>query len=562
MSQNLYIESIAEARQLREIAEANARNKIIDAITPQIRKLIEKKLLSDEDDNESAEDSDSIDLVDANDDSASGELVGSETDSINPRTTNIEDVEDDDMSEFEDDDDFASNQKGAQINLDDDGKISLTLDDVEIVVNQKSKTFEGVEDRATSRRKLKSTAQRAKIFEMKYKLFNIMLEKEIKNGLSVNDNKKFVQILETLQRQAVKLKSDAILTEGSSKVIKNLDKLIKEMKMSRKRMNNNVFDFLFEMAEDDVKEGGHLASEADDMDEADDMGESYDLGEADEKEDSEPDVDAAIEALETALSALKGEGDDEGEGDMDMDMDMDMGGDDEEESEPSDDDEDSKNEGRNPTYEIDESVLRRELRRMKRLSEVTSGVEDPKFTARAFGGGDVEDEMFIDVDEDTLLNVLADELGRVKFKGGRMHEAAHRRAVPPRRNNETAALRSKLREYETMTESMKSQLVEMNLFNAKLLYANKLMQNKNLTQKQQRAIVEALDNAKTLREAKLLYKSLTESLNKGSARSLQEGSTRTLGSSSRSTQSAQVRPTSSGVEVDRWAVLAGIASKK
>jgi hypothetical protein len=113
-----------------------------------------------------------------------------------------------------------------------------------------------------------------------------------------------------------------------------------------------------------------------------------------------------------------------------------------------------------------------------------------------------------------------------------------------------------------MTESMKAQLVEMNLFNAKLLYANKLMQNKNLTQKQQRAIVEALDNAKTLREAKLLYKSLTESLNKGSARSLQEGSTRTLGSSSRSTQSAQVRPTSNGVEVDRWAVLAGIASKK
>jgi hypothetical protein len=239
-----------------------------------------------------------------------------------------------------------------------------------------------------------------------------------------------------------------------------------------------------------------------------------------------------------------------------MDLDMEMPEDEGEE----DKDEEPKNEG--DMYEIDEAVLRRELRRMKRLSEVTSGVEDPKHSARAFGGGDVEDEMFIDVDEETLLNVLADELGRVKFKGGRMHESPARRAVSPRRDNETAALLTKLKEYETMTESMKAQLVEMNLFNAKLLYANKLMQNKNLTQKQQRAIVEALDNAKTLREAKLLYKSLTESLNKGSARSLQEGSTRTLGSSSRSTQSAQVRPTSSGVEVDRWAVLAGIASKK
>jgi hypothetical protein len=551
MSQNLYIESIAEARQLREIAEANARNKIIDAITPQIRKLIEKKLLSDEDEIESPEDSELIDSNPEEDsDLESGEIVGVEPDMPNPRTTNIEDVEDEDeMGEFGDDD-LMGAQKGAQINVKDDGKISLTLDDVEIVVNQKSKTFEGVEDRATSSRNLKSTAQRAKIFEMKYKLFNIMLEKEIKRGLSTSDQKKFVQILETLQKQAVKLKSDAILTEGGSKDIKNLDKLIKEMQMSRKRMNNNVFDFLFEMAEE-TNEGGYPTMEADEADEK--------LKEADEKaEDAEPDVDAAVEALEKALAALKGEdaGDEEEEPGEDMDLDMEMPEDEGEKEE----DEEPKNEG--DMYEIDESVLRRELRRMKRLSEVTSGVEDPKHSARAFGGGDVEDEMFIDVDEETLLNVLADELGRVKFKGGRMHESPARRAVSPRRDNETAALLTKLKEYETMTESMKAQLVEMNLFNAKLLYANKLMQNKNLTQKQQRAIVEALDNAKTLREAKLLYKSLTASLNKDSARSLQEGSTRTLGSSSRSTQSAQVRPTSSGVEVDRWAVLAGIASKK
>ena len=297
------------------------------------------------------------------------------------------------------------------------------------------------------------------------------------------------------------------------------------------------------------------------MHEEDEMPVEEALEEADEKDEGEgePDVDKAIDMLEDALAALKGEGGDEGEDDM-GDL-GDLGGEGEDDAEGADEGEDEeKNESQ--VYEIDESVLRRELRRMKRLSEVTSGVSDPKFTARAFGDGDVEDEMFIDVDEETLLNVLADELGRVKFKGGRMHESAHRRAVSPRLDNETAALRSKLREYETMTESMKSQLVEMNLFNAKLLYANKLMQNKNLTQKQQRAIVEALDNAKTLREAKLLYKSLTESLNKGSARSLQEGSTRTLGSASRSTQSAQVRPTSNGVEVDRWAVLAGIASKK
>ena len=115
------------------------------------------------------------------------------------------------------------------------------------------------------------------------------------------------------------------------------------------------------------------------------------------------------------------------------------------------------------------------------------------------------------------------------------------------------------RQYRQAIANLKTQLVEMNLFNAKLLYANKLMQNKNLTMKQQKAIVEALDNAKTLREAKLLYKSLTESLNRKSSKKLTEGSLRTLGSSSRSTRSAQ--PASNGVEVDRWGVLAGLNGK-
>jgi hypothetical protein len=118
-------------------------------------------------------------------------------------------------------------------------------------------------------------------------------------------------------------------------------------------------------------------------------------------------------------------------------------------------------------------------------------------------------------------------------------------------------MKRSLSEHRRAVSALKGQLTEMNLFNAKLLYANKLMQNRNLTAKQQRAIVEALDNAKTLREAKLLYKSLTASLNKGTKRSLREGQVRRpVGSSSRSTRSGS--PATSGVEVDRWAVLAGL----
>ena len=99
----------------------------------------------------------------------------------------------------------------------------------------------------------------------------------------------------------------------------------------------------------------------------------------------------------------------------------------------------------------------------------------------------------------------------------------------------------------------------MNLFNAKLLYVNKLMQNRNVGSKQQRAIVEALDNAKTIREAKLVYESITRSLN--NKKSLSEGTRRVLGSSSKPTRRGSSAVNESA-QTDRWATLAGINKSK
>ena len=44
MSTNIYQEAIAEAKKLRDIAEQNATNKIVEAIAPRIRRLIEQEL--------------------------------------------------------------------------------------------------------------------------------------------------------------------------------------------------------------------------------------------------------------------------------------------------------------------------------------------------------------------------------------------------------------------------------------------------------------------------------------------------------------------------------------
>ena len=314
-------------------------------------------------------------------------------------------------------------------------------------------------------------------------------------------------------------------------------------------------------------------------------GEEMDL--EDEGGEAEVDPDAAQGAVEDLIAAvgLDLEVVPAEEGEEEMDEEGEEGDEEEIEFESQlygeADEEEDTNEA-DEVLEIDESLLRRELRRLKnsrnrtnrRIREETSGVDEPSQSADAFGGGDVEDEAFVDVDEDTLLNALADELGDAPMptvgagsgstdampEGRRRRARARARQSRTNESRQNRALKGKLTDYKKAVGSLRGQLTEMNLFNAKLLYANKLMQNRNLSPKQQRAIVEALDGAKTLREAKLLYKSLTNSLGRTRSRSLKEGATRrTSGSSSRSTRSAS--PAQNGVEVDRWAVLAGISGK-
>ena len=185
--------------------------------------------------------------------------------------------------------------------------------------------------------------------------------------------------------------------------------------------------------------------------------------------------------------------------------------------------------------EIDENMLKREISRMKRLRE-----GEAKDMASHFGGGSLEGEMFVDgVD----LNKL--------------HEMKIKAAKVVRKNR---MLESKLSQYKKALRGMKGQLAEMNLFNAKLLYANKLMQNRDLSIKQQRHIVESLDEAKTLGEAKILFESLTKSLVRPAntrGGNLTEGaSRRPMSSSSRPVRSAQ--KLNESVALDRWATLAGI----
>lgn len=583
----LYDEALVDAQKLREVAENAAKQQILETITPRIRQMINSRILFE------AKDETEESIEDVSDISSPVELddISSEED-LEPEMP----PEIDSMS-------LSSGESGdlsgsPKVVINNTGDIKIKTTESRSFGDDLNDSPEKILERAKARIQV---ARNLKSLDERFTVFKKSLSESKGKTVSRRQRMKLNHTYRKLVSEAVSLKSNLDMLScggGTQRLERKLISTLKEMRTMSNRTKKNIFDFLFEgednrttrrksLSEAELKlsksDADALKGKIEGMGDDDDLTLTLDLGGGDEapegdeeeldldlgggedeepeaeepKDDDEDDDDQEDEGDEMdemhdmdEMHYDEGYGMDEAHDDMDeMHDDMDeMNYDEGYGMDEAHDDMDET------VYEIDESALRRELVNLKSLRESRNkrsirenAAED---MAGHFGGGEVLGDVFYDIDEDKLINVLADELGSMKS-----------RPKPPTSKHESVKVQAALKEaaeYKKAAQQLQGQLVEMNLFNAKLLYANKLMQNKNLNLKQQRAIVEALDNAKTLREAKLLYKSLSESLaRRGQASgSLSESVNRTVGSSSRSTRSAQ--PTSNGVEVDRWAVLAGI----
>ncbi len=74
------------------------------------------------------------------------------------------------------------------------------------------------------------------------------------------------------------------------------------------------------------------------------------------------------------------------------------------------------------------------------------------------------------------------------------------------------AVESDLAEAMETIETLKAQLSEVNLLNAKLLYVNKVFKANNLTESQKVNIIAAFDKAETVKEVKLVFETVSESV--------------------------------------------------
>jgi hypothetical protein len=130
---------------------------------------------------------------------------------------------------------------------------------------------------------------------------------------------------------------------------------------------------------------------------------------------------------------------------------------------------------------------------------------------------------------------------------------------------EVANLQAELKEAINVIKSLKGTINEVNLLNAKLLYANKLFRGYNLTNEQKVKVVENLDRTTSVREVKLVYATLSESMKfTGTERKVAAKKTVTEGFASKvqaSTAPKKEIISESNDLANRFKQLAGIINK-
>ena len=155
---------------------------------------------------------------------------------------------------------------------------------------------------------------------------------------------------------------------------------------------------------------------------------------------------------------------------------------------PAEDEEESLEEGEDEEYEeAPKTEARRKKNKMKMMEE--EGDEEAS----------MEDDEEVDLEE--IIRALREEDEEGEGEDTERAEKAE----------------EELEEAYKVIRFLRGKLNEINLLNAKLLYVNKLIKKEGLTESQKVKIIETFDRAKNVREAKLIYTTLAESVNKKSA---------------------------------------------
>ena len=188
--------------------------------------------------------------------------------------------------------------------------------------------------------------------------------------------------------------------------------------------------------------------------------------------------------------------------------------------------------------------------------------EDPKvvMTTEEEESKEETDEV-IDLEE-----ILREMEADMKKDDEDMNEDEMKDPAKPGQNGSLRAetLQKELNEAYSTIKSLRSTINEVNLLNAKLLFANKLFRAHNMTNEQKVKVIETLDRTKSVREVKLVYATLAENLkpvttNKVAKKSISEGMASKVVKSTKPAAPAQKQVIAESADfADRFRKLAGI----
>lgn len=292
--------------------------------------------------------------------------------------------------------------------------------------------------------------------------------------------------------------------------------------------------------------------------------------------DKEDDKDAEIAELKARLAELEGEDSEEenpfakaeGEDEMgmdDMSMDSEMGDDSmdmDSEDEESEDDMDLEaiireleasikgdDETEEGMYEAEEEEEAKNENLADGSEAGTDKGETPKVvvTNEAEEDDKEDDEKVVDLEE--ILREMEADMKDDKDK------------VDEEKEEDEKEMKVELNEAYKVIKSLQKTINEVNLLNAKLLFANKLFRAHNMTNEQKVKVIETLDRTNSVREVKLVYSTLAEnfkfSTNKSTKKSISEGIASKVTKSTKPAQSKQVIAENTDFS-DRFKKLAGI----
>jgi len=233
--------------------------------------------------------------------------------------------------------------------------------------------------------------------------------------------------------------------------------------------------------EEEVELDALLSQLDEEMDSEDkEMKEGYDKEDdkkVDEAEDHDDDKKMdEMEATEDEKHLKEEEGEEEAEEEMEMDMD-------------------------DPEIDLEEMT---EEQLMDLIRDVIDELEE-KGEIEADGGEEAEAEVEIEDEEEMMEGEeeVEEAVGKWKVRN-KMEESED--LDEAKHEDDDKAMEEALAEIN----KLKADLQEVNLLNAKLLYANKIFRSKNLSESKKVKVLESFDKAATVKEAKLIFETLNE----------------------------------------------------